>query len=128
MTKRLLLTAAAAALLTAVPTQAALKEGARVPSLVTQGSLAGKTFNFNLQQELRKGPFVLYFFPKAFTPGCSQEAQAFAAAIDDFKAEGAQVIGMSGDNLDDLAKFSVKECAGKFPVARATPSRLRAVP
>ena len=53
MTKRLLLTAAAAALLTAVPAQAALKEGARVPSLVTQGSLAGKTFNFNLQQELR---------------------------------------------------------------------------
>ena len=126
MTKRLLLTAAAAALLTAVPAQAALKEGARVPSLVTQGSLAGKTFNFNLQQELRKGPVVLYFFPKAFTPGCSQEAQAFAAAIDDFKAEGAQVIGMSGDNLDDLAKFSVKECAGKFPVARATPSTIQA--
>lgn len=126
MTKRLLLAATAAALLASVPAQAALKEGARVPSLVTQGSLAGKTFNFNLQQELRKGPVVLYFFPKAFTPGCSQEAQAFAAAIDDFKAEGAQVIGMSGDNLDDLAKFSVKECAGKFPVARATPSTIQA--
>ena len=126
MTKRLLLAATAAALLASVPAQAALKEGARVPSLVTQGALAGKTFNFNLQQELRKGPVVLYFFPKAFTPGCSQEAQAFAAAIDDFKAEGAQVIGMSGDNLDDLAKFSVKECAGKFPVARATPSTIQA--
>src|SRR5690606_20727859 len=98
----------------------------RVPSLVTQGALAGKPFPFNLQQELRKGPVVLYFFPKAFTPGCSQEAAAFAAAIDDFKGAGAQVFGMSGDTLEDLEKFSVKECAGAFPVARATPSTIEA--
>ena len=126
MTKRLLLAATAAALLAAVPAHAALEEGARVPSLVTQGALAGRTFNFNLQQELRKGPVVLYFFPKAFTPGCSLEAQAFAEAIDDFKAAGAQVIGMSGDSIEDLEQFSVKECAGKFPVARATPSTIQA--
>jgi thioredoxin-dependent peroxiredoxin len=126
MTTRLFIAAAAAALLVAVPATAALQEGARVPSLVTQGALAGRTFNFNLQQELRKGPVVLYFFPKAFTPGCNQEAQAFAAAIDDFKTAGAQVIGMSGDTLEDLQEFSVKECAGKFPVARATPSTIQA--
>ena len=124
MTKRLLI--AAAALLAAVPASAALDEGARVPSLITQGALAGKSFNFNLQQELRKGPVVLYFFPKAFTPGCNLEAQAFAEAIDEFKAAGAQVVGMSGDSLDDLEKFSEKECAGKFPVARATPSTIQA--
>ena len=124
MTKRLLI--AAAALLAAVPASAALDEGARVPSLITQGALAGKSFNFNLQQELRKGPVVLYFFPKAFTPGCNLEAQAFADAIDEFKAAGAQVVGMSGDSLDDLEKFSEKECAGKFPVARATPSTIQA--
>lgn len=126
MIKRLLTAATAAALLAAAPATAALQEGARVPSLVTQGALAGRTFNFNLQQELRKGPVVLYFFPKAFTPGCNLEAQAFAEAIDDFKAAGAQVVGMSGDTLEDLEQFSVKECAGKFPVARATPSTIQA--
>ncbi len=126
MTKRLLLAATAAALLAATPAHAALQEGAHVPSLITQGALAGKSFNFNLQQELRKGPVVLYFFPKAFTPGCNLEAQAFAEAIDEFNAAGAQVVGMSGDTLEDLAKFSEKECGGKFPVARATPSTIQA--
>ena len=126
MTKRPLILALAAAILAAAPVSAALQEGARVPSLVTQGALAGKAFSFNLQQELRKGPVVLYFFPKAFTPGCNLEAQAFAEAIGDFREAGAQVIGMSGDNLDDLAQFSEKECAGAFPVARATPSTIEA--
>ena len=127
MTKRFaILAAATATLLAASPASAALKEGASVPSLITQGALAGKPFPFNLQQELRKGPVVLYFFPKAFTPGCNLEAQAFAAAIDDFKAAGAQVVGMSGDTLEDLEKFSEKECAGKFPVVRATSSTIQA--
>jgi peroxiredoxin len=127
MTRRpLILLAAAASLLAAVPASAALKQGDRVPSLVTQGALAGKPFAFNLQQELRKGPVVLYFFPKAFTPGCSLEAKAFAENIDEFKKAGAQVFGMSGDTLEDLEKFSVKECAGAFPVARATPSTIEA--
>ncbi|KRA83488.1 peroxiredoxin [Altererythrobacter sp. Root672] len=127
MTKRpMLFAAVAAAMLAAAPASATLQEGAHVPSLITQGALNGKAFSFNLQQELRKGPVVLYFFPKAFTPGCSQEAQAFAAAIGDFKAAGAQVFGMSGDSVEDLAKFSEKECAGAFPVARATPSSIQA--
>lgn len=126
MIKRFLVAASAAAMMLAVPANAALQQGDSVPSLVTQGVLAGKTFNFNLQQELRKGPVVLYFFPKAFTPGCNLEAQAFAEAIDEFKAAGAQVVGMSGDSLDDLEQFSVKECGGKFPVARATPSTIKA--
>ena len=125
MIKRLLF-AASAALVIAAPANAVLSQGDSVPSLVTQGALAGKTFNFNLQQELRKGPVVLYFFPKAFTSGCSLEAQAFAEAIDEFKAAGAQVVGMSGDTMEDLEQFSVKECAGKFPVARATPSTIQA--
>ena len=103
MIKRSLFAAAAAALLSATPASAALEEGASVPSLITQGALAGKAFSFNLQQELRKGPVVLYFFPKAFTPGCSLEAKAFAERIGDFKKAGAQVVGMSGDSLEDLA-------------------------
>lgn len=115
MTKRLLL--AAAALLAAVPASAALQEGARVPSLVTQGALAGRTFNFNLQQELRKGPVVLYFFPKAFTAGCTIEAHAFAEATPRFQALGATVIGVSSDDIETLKRFSVEACRNQFAVA-----------
>jgi peroxiredoxin len=126
MTKRLLLAASAAALTAAVPANATLQQGANVPSLIAQGALNGRTINFNLQQELRKGPVVLYFFPKANTPGCNLEAKAFAERIDDFRRAGAQVIGMSGDSVEDLAEFSRKECAGAFPVARATPQTIEA--
>ena len=44
----------------------------------------------------------------------------------DFKRAGAQVVGMSGDTLEDLSEFSRKECAGAFPVARATPAMIEA--
>ena len=126
MTKRRLMLAAAVAALLATPGTAALQQGAHVPSLVTQGALDGKPFPFNLQQALRSGPVVLYFFPKANTPGCNAEAKAFADKIGDFKRAGAQVIGMSGDTLEALTEFSKKECAGQFPVARATPATIQA--
>ena len=122
----LIFATAAAALMAAAPVNAALQVGAAAPQLSATGALAGQTFSFNLQNELRKGPVVLYFFPKAFTPGCNLEANAFAEHIDDFKRAGAQVFGMSGDNLEKLKEFSVKECAGKFPVATATPATIRA--
>lgn len=124
--KRASLILAASALLAAAPAAATLKEGATAPALSATGALAGKSFSFNLQNELKKGPVVLYFFPKAFTPGCNLEARAFAEHIADFKRAGAQVFGMSGDNLEQLKEFSVKECAGKFPVATATPATIRA--
>jgi peroxiredoxin len=122
----LIFASAAAALMAAAPANGALQVGATAPQLTATGALAGQTFSLNLQNELRKGPVVLYFFPKAFTPGCNLEANAFAEHIDDFKRAGAQVFGMSGDNLEQLKDFSVKECAGKFPVATATPATIRA--
>ena len=66
-----------------------------------------------------KGPVVLYFFPKAFTSGCTAEAHAFSESIGDFKKAGAQVIGMSADDLPTLQEFSTKECRSAFPVATA---------
>ena len=122
----LIFAAVAASLLAAAPVAAALKQGAAVPALTAQGALDGRTISVNLQQELRKGPVVLYFFPKANTPGCNLEAKAFAEKIADFRRAGAQVIGMSGDTLEDLSEFSKKECAGAFPVARATPATIEA--
>ena len=105
----------------AVPANAALKVGDKAPDFTTTGAVGGKEFKIHLAQQLKKGPVVLYFFPKAFTSGCTAEAHAFSESIDDFKKAGAQVIGMSADDLKTLHDFSAKECRSAFPVATATP-------
>jgi peroxiredoxin Q/BCP len=116
------LIAVTAALLAALPASAQLAPGATAPDFTTKGALAGKEFTLNLKKQLKKGPVVLYFYPMSFTPGCSAEAQAFAAATPDFKAAGATVIGMAADPIDKLKDFSTKDCASKFAVAQASPA------
>jgi thioredoxin-dependent peroxiredoxin len=123
---RKLLFALAAASLIATPATAALKLGEKAPDFTTTGAVGGKEFKLHLADQLKKGPVVLYFFPKAFTSGCTAEAHAFSASIDAFKKAGAQVIGMSGDNLKTLHDFSTKECRSAFPVATATPETQKA--
>src|SRR3569832_2562332 len=112
---------AAAITFAATPAIAALGVGTRAPDFTTTGAVAGKPFKLHLAQQLKKGPVGLYFFPKAFTSGCTAEAHAFSEAIADFKKAGAQVIGMSADTLKTLHDFSAKECRSAFPVATATP-------
>src|SRR3954469_15986932 len=104
-------------LISAAPALAALTPGAVAPDFSTQGALAGKPFAFSLKQALKKGPVVLYFYPKAFTSGCTIEAHEFAEAAATFKEAGATLIGMSGDDIGTLHKFSTQECSSKFPVA-----------
>ena len=123
---RKLITGLIAATAITVPVQAALPVGAKAPDFTTTGAVAGKAFKLHLAQQLRKGPVVLYFFPKAFTSGCTAEAHAFSESIGDFKKAGAQVIGMSADGLATLKDFSVKECRNAFPVATATPATQKA--
>ena len=115
-----------AALSIALPAQAALPVGARAPDFRTTGAVGGKPFKLHLKSELRKGPLVLYFFPKAFTKGCTAEAHAFSESIGDFRKAGARVIGLSADDLPILQKFSVEECRNAFPVATATPATQKA--
>ncbi len=112
--------AAVAALVLTVPAQADLPKGAKAPAFVTQGALAGKTFTFNLKTALRKGPVVLYFYPKSFTQGCTLEAHGFAEAMDEFRAAGATVIGLSADTLETQQKFSREGCRDAFPVGVAS--------
>jgi peroxiredoxin len=112
--------------LAAAPATAALKIGTKAPDFTTTGAVGGKEFKLHLAQQLKKGPVVLYFFPKAFTSGCTAEAHAFSESIGDFKKAGAQVIGMSADNIATLKDFSVKECRSAFPVATATPATQKA--
>lgn len=116
-----LLPFAALALVLATPAAATLAPGAVAPAFSTRGAIAGKVVAIDLKRQLRRGPVVLYFFPAAFTSGCNAEARAFAEKVDDFKAAGATVIGMSADNVADLQRFSASECAGKFAVASAGP-------
>lgn len=118
----LALAASALALGVVSPALAALPQGAKAPDFSAKGALGGKPFSFNLKQALRKGPVVLYFFPKAFTSGCTLEAHAFADATGDFQKAGATVIGMSTDDQAALEKFSSLECRNKFAVASASPA------
>ena len=110
----------------AAPASAALKEGTRAPVFSTTGALAGKAFSFDLRRQLTRGPVVLYFFPKAFTQGCTLEANAFAESMDEFKAAGATVVGLSADDLDTLKRFSQEECRDAFPVAQASEDVIKA--
>lgn len=121
MLRRSLAAAILALAAAAAPALAALNTGQTAPDFSAQASMGGKVFTFNLADALKKGPVVLYFYPAAFTKGCTIEAHTFADAMDQFKALHATVIGVSHDTIDTLNKFSVSECRSKFPVA-ADPS------
>ena len=61
-------------------------------------------------------PFVLYFYPKADTPGCTKEAQAFEEALPEMSAVGLDVIGVSKDPMKAIDKFAEKYSLS-FPLA-----------
>ena len=110
------LLSAALALLLPAATLAALKPGDAAPTFSTPAALAGQVFEFDLAKALKTGPVVLYFYPKAFTRGCTIEANAFAEASPRFAALGATVIGLSHDDIDTLKRFSTEACRDKFAV------------
>jgi peroxiredoxin Q/BCP len=96
---------------------AALPEGAKAPDFELNAALGGAPMTFSLAKALRQGPVVLYFFPAAFTQGCTIEAHEFAEATDDFKKLNATVIGVTAGNVERVAEFSKVECRDKFAVA-----------
>lgn len=110
----------------AQPIGASLPVGATAPDFRTTGALAGKPFKLHLKDQLRHGPLVLYFYPKAFTQGCTLEAKAFADAMPEFRKAGARVVGMSADNLETLERFSTEACRSAFPVATASAETIKA--
>jgi len=117
LVRRPLLLAAGALALYAQSALATLAVGAAAPDFTAEAALGGKTFTFSLAQALRKGPVVLYFYPKSFTSGCTVEAHNFAEAAPAFESLGASLIGMSNDDIATQKEFSTKECRDKFPVA-----------
>ncbi|KGI77367.1 peroxiredoxin [Oleiagrimonas soli] len=99
---------------------AALPVGGKAPMFTAQASLGGSVYTYVLADALKKGPVVVYFYPAAFTKGCTIEAHDFAEATPQYQALGATVIGVSRDDIGTLKKFSVSECRSKFPVAADT--------
>ena len=119
MNRIIALAAAGALAATAAPALADLAPGAKAPDFKADAYLAGKPFTFDMAAARKKGPVVLYFFPSAHTKGCNLEAHLFSEAADEFKAQGATLIGVTAGNTERLAEFSkdTEKCAGKFPVA-----------
>lgn len=121
---------AALALASACSSQAraTLQPGDAAPDFTAPAWLAGEAFEYSLAEALRDGPVVVYFFPAANTPGCNIEASLFSQAVDEFKARGVSVIGVTAGNTDQLREFSADKatCAGKFPVAADDGARIAA--
>ena len=103
---------------------AALKPGDAAPDFSTQAAVGGKEMPFALADALKKGPVVLYFFPKSFTSGCTLEAHLFADATEKFAALGATVVGVSHDDIATQIKFSKEECRDKFAVGADPDSKI----
>ena len=105
--------------LPAVPALAALKTGTQAPDFSAKASHAGKETSFSLNDALKKGPVVVYFYPAAYTQGCNIEAHTFAENKEKFDAAHATIIGVSQDSIKRLNDFSADPnyCAGKFTVA-----------
>ena len=57
---------------------------------------------------LRGAPVVLFFYPRDDTPGCTKESIGFSGALEEFKAAGAKVFGISRDTMAKHDKFTAK--------------------
>lgn len=82
-----------------------LKVGDKIP-LFTLPDSSGN--DFSIAQLVGKKPFVLYFYPKNNTPGCTTEACDFRDSYEDFTALGAEVIGISADSVKSHVRFGQK--------------------
>lgn len=82
-----------------------LKEGYKAPDFSV---LDDRGNPFKLSENLGKKKLVLFFYPKADTPGCTKEACAFRDASKKIEAKGATVIGISMDTVEKQAKFRDK--------------------
>ena len=81
-----------------------ITEGAKAPAFDMETAGGGRVSS----DDLKGRPYVLYFYPKADTPGCTTEGQDFSALIGQFEAAGATVVGVSRDPVKKLDRFAAK--------------------
>ena len=89
-----------------------VEEGDPAPDFAMPAT-GGRTVSL---QAMKGRPFVLYFYPKADTPGCTKEACAFQDALPQLENLGLEVIGVSKDKMQALEKFAAKYGLS-FPLA-----------
>jgi peroxiredoxin Q/BCP len=89
-----------------------LAEGDAAPAFEMPAT-GGRTVSLG---SMKGKPFVLYFYPKADTPGCTKEACAFQEALPQLGAIGLDVIGISRDAMKPIEKFAEKYTL-TFPLA-----------
>ncbi|MGW8121940.1 peroxiredoxin [Roseivirga echinicomitans] len=80
----------------------ALKIGIKAPAIKLK-STSGKIFD--LSSDLQNKPCIIYFYPKNFTPGCTEEACTFRDAFSDFRGLDVAVLGVSKDSIESHQKF-----------------------
>ena len=89
-----------------------ISEGEPAPDFTLPAS-GGRTVSLGA---MKGKPFILYFYPKADTPGCTKEAQAFQEALGEMSGLGLDVIGLSKDTVKAQDKFAEKYGLS-FPLA-----------
>src|SRR5580704_14669118 len=109
----------AVSMLISLPVLAALKVGDKAPDFSARGSLGGKEFDFSLQEALKKGPVVVYFFPSAYTKGCDLDAHQFSTEKGEVDAAGASIRCVSADSRARRSRCAADPqfSARRFPVA-----------
>lgn len=95
-----------------IAAQMTIAEGDAAPPFEMAAS-GGRTVSLAAQAGR---PFVLYFYPKADTPGCTKEAQAFQKALSGLGTIGVDVVGVSKDAMKAIERFADKY-ALRFPLA-----------
>jgi peroxiredoxin Q/BCP len=95
-----------------------LEAGAKLPDLAVPDD-AGNSVTLSALG----GPAVIYFYPKADTPGCTNESMQFRDVYGDFKQHGVAVIGVSRDSVAAQAKFKAKYEL-PFPLLADTESKV----
>lgn len=80
------------------------EEGQQVPSFEMPTDNAGTVSN----ESLKGSPYIIYFYPKDDTPGCTKEAIGFTEMKSDFDALNVRIIGVSKDTLAKHEKFRTK--------------------
>jgi len=88
-----------------------LKVGERAPDF-TARTTEGDVLSLSA---LRGRHVVLYFFPKAFTPGCTRETVRFRDAVPDIRALGGTVVGVSVDDHETQCEFA-ESTKASFPL------------
>jgi len=88
-----------------------LKVGEKAPDFVAK-TTDGRTVRLS---ELRGRPVVLFFFPRAFTFGCTLETKRFEEKYDDIHGLGAELFGISTDPLETQCRFAEHHKA-RFPM------------